>query len=265
MHLTNFSVNESDADFMRSEGGVELEENSKWSLAFWKEHMQSIGIDPEPIMREMEHIAIAAIIAGICEIQKVADQAIAHRHTSYENYGVDIILDEDLRAYLTEINISPSMSGADSPLDAAIKFPLNLDVLRMARIIECDAEGENPCPAIAAIDECCARSLTTGRVRSVESGEIDPWTAPIFADFVIVRDFLEESTIQSGFRLVYPADGDRYMPYFDCMKYHDIVFQRWMHLDPASRLSVVRDHWRKYSRKMSDIVTQTVASSNTPT
>jgi hypothetical protein len=125
----------------------------------------------------------------------------------------------------------------------------------MARIIECDAECENPCPEIGLIDEWCCRSLTTNRINQVENGEIRPWEKPVFADFVMVRDFLEESMVESGFRMVYPQEKNvqEFRAYFDRMKYHDIVFQEWMKLDSKKRLEVITTNWKKYERKMERI------------
>jgi tubulin polyglutamylase TTLL4 len=125
LHLTDFAVNRDEGGFVR---GAEAErvENAKWSLA----HMRESGVDADRLMREMERVAVA-VIAGVCEIRKVHRENVGHRHTAHEMYGMDLMIDEDL----IEINISPSMNGADSQFDYALKIPLNLDVLRMGRII----------------------------------------------------------------------------------------------------------------------------------
>jgi tubulin polyglutamylase TTLL4 len=133
--------------------------------------MRGCGVDTDALMREMERIAIATVIAGMCEIRKTHARMIPHRHTSYELYGIDIMLDEGLKASLIEINISPSLSGVDSELDQRLKYPLNLDVLRMARIIECDPTLENPCPEVLIVDEHCKASLTGERIGQVEGEE----------------------------------------------------------------------------------------------
>ena len=43
----------------------------------------------------------------------------------FEIYGFDILIDQNLKPWLLEINISPSLT-TDSPLDKKIKFKLNL-------------------------------------------------------------------------------------------------------------------------------------------
>jgi tubulin polyglutamylase TTLL4 len=225
MHLTNFALNKDEAEFVRPAESESIED-SKWSLEFWLNYMKSTGVDTEALMREMERVTIATVIAGMCEIRKTHEKWIAHRHTSYELYGMDIMLDENLKVNLIEINISPSLSGLDSSLDHRLKYPLNLDSLRMARIIECDPMSDDPCPGVEIIDEHYEDSITQSRSAQVEARTVNPWANPVFADFVMVRDYLEEVDIKTCFRLVYPRQEviEAFAPCFDRMCYQDIVF-----------------------------------------
>jgi tubulin polyglutamylase TTLL4 len=199
-------------------------------------------------------VTIAVIIAGMCEVRKTHAGAIPHRHTSHELYGIDLMLDEDLHAHLIEINISPSLSGVDSRLDYNLKFPLNLDLLRMGRIIDCNPRLDDPCPGVELIDIACANSVTRERLQGVEGG-VDPWEDPVFGDFVIVRDFIEETQIASGFRLVYPRPEvlDRYRPCFDKLRYQDIVLNTWLCLSDQRKAEVLARHWAVYADEMERI------------
>jgi tubulin polyglutamylase TTLL4 len=250
MHLTNFRVNEADDLFVFSR--EESVASSKWSLAFWLRHMASAGADAAALMCGLERAATAALIAGLCAVRRAHAHAVGHRHASYEVYGVDLLLDAALRPYVTEVNISPSTRGAPGTLDWALKFPLVLDALRMARIVECDAAAPDPCPAIARIDDAYCRSLTTGRVRAVEDGGEDPWERPVFADVVIVRDFVEEAAIASGFALAYPGPDDL-AQCFDRMAYEDIVLQRWLRMAAEERAAALQRGWRRYARRMQKV------------
>jgi tubulin polyglutamylase TTLL4 len=206
-------------------------------------------------MAEFEKLVITTIIAGICEIRKTHREHIRHRHTSYELYGIDVMLDADGHVHLIEINISPSMSGLDSKLDYNIKFRLNLDVLRMARIIECDPTQEDPCPEIRMVDQKCTESMTEQRLAAVLRGA-DPWVNPTFADFTIVRDYIEETEIESGFRLVYPKaeNIEVYRPCFDEMCYEDIVFNAWVAMTKEKKEDVLKRHGKKYTAAIEEIM-----------
>jgi tubulin polyglutamylase TTLL4 len=252
MHLTNFSLNKEDEGFVRCNAETESITDSKWSLSFLLSHLQGLGVDTELLMKEFERVTIGTIIAGMCSIRETHEQHILHRHTSYEMYGIDLLIDSDMKCHLIEINISPSLSGLDSELDRKLKFPLNLDLLRIARIIECDAASDDPCAAVDILDEYCRNSVDDGRRRAVESGRIRPWDNPVFADFVIVRDYLEEVELKTSFRLVYPTveRNEIFKGCFDKMCYEDIVFGQWFAMDEAEQLAVIEKHWIKYQKKM---------------
>jgi tubulin polyglutamylase TTLL4 len=246
VHLTNFSLNKGSENFVRADRRESVSD-SKWSLGFWMDYMRQLGCDMTGLMQEIERVTISTIIAGICEIRKTHAAMIPHRHTSHELYGIDILLDEDLRVHLIEVNISPSFSGLDSVLDYNLKFPLNLDLFRMGRIIDCDPTAKNPCPGVELIDNACADSVGSQRLQAVEAGA-DPWEDPVFGDFVIVRDFVEETEIQSGFRLVYPREGvlERFQPCFDKIRYQDRVLNTWVSMADERKVETIERHWNVY-------------------
>lgn len=251
-HLTNFTLNKDNPEFQRCQGSEEKVSDSKWSLAFFNKYMEENGISSAELMKKFEKVSIMTIIAGMCEIRKTHCTTIPHRHTSHEMYGIDIMLDDQMNAHLIEINISPSLSGLDSQLDRDLKYPLNLDLLRMGRIIDCDCMKDSPCPGVEILDDHYFASMTTQRVKAVESGEVDPWDDPVFADFVIIRDYLEERQIESGFRMIYPLPEtmEQYLPCFDKLSYQDIVFNAWITMSDERRHDVLRKHWQKYVEEM---------------
>lgn len=54
-----------------------------------------------------------------------------YRYSSYELFGFDVLLDEKLRPWLLEVNISPSLHSSGS-LDYKVKGPLMANLLNMA-------------------------------------------------------------------------------------------------------------------------------------
>jgi len=232
-HLTNFSLNKDDASFKKCDDTVEDINNSKWSLAFFKQYIISCGINYDKLMSDIEAVSINTIISGMNEIRKYHSEHIKHRHTSYEMYGLDIMIDEGLRPHLIEINISPSMSGQDSLLDYDLKYPLMLDLLHMARIVKCNVNSPITCPAIKKIDDLCIPQSLTG------------WDNPSFGDYVMIRDFVEEQSRLRGFRHVFPVPEtmDNFLPSFEALHYRDEMFQKWMKMDNSQRLAVLAQKW----------------------
>lgn len=255
MHLTNFSLNKDDESFNRCDTGIESVEDSKWSFPFFINHLKQNGYDTDLIMSRLEHVTISTVIAGFQAIRKHHQKLIPHRHTSYEMYGIDIMFDENLCPHLIEINISPSMSGMDSKLDNDIKFPLMLDLLRMARIIDCDCTAKYPCPGVDMIDDAWRES--TGEVRQEEVMEMkkNGWENPVFGDIQMIRDYIEEQSILGGFRRVFPKRKtmDTFIPCFEKLSYFDTMFQQWIRMPTSERLRVIKDNFPSYATQLEGI------------
>merc|ERR1719443_978002 len=62
-----------------------------------------------------------------------AGHAGVHPQSCYEMYGFDVILDADLRPWLLEVNICPSLSSG-SPMDKRIKTKLVADTLTLVGV-----------------------------------------------------------------------------------------------------------------------------------
>ena len=52
------------------------------------------------------------------------------RSCCFEIYGFDILIDENLKPWLMEVNVCPSLSSS-SPMDRRIKHTLLMDVLNL--------------------------------------------------------------------------------------------------------------------------------------
>ncbi|OHT01317.1 Tubulin-tyrosine ligase family protein [Tritrichomonas foetus] len=268
MHLTNFSVNKNDEHFVRDGTTEKIEansnfnfeitekiENSKWSLDFLLKYLEkNHSVSSSDLLNELEKVVATTLVTGMAEVRSFHSRHVLHRHTSYELYGVDVILDENLCPYVMEINISPSLNATEGSLDFKLKYPLVLDVLRMARIVDCNPKSESPCPGITQIDKECRLSMK-GRTTDIESLKRNPWENPVFADYVMVRDFIEEKQIQSEFRRIYPKRKNISMfdPCFASKRYHDIVFGEWIKKSNSERLKVLKKNFSKYTETMNHI------------
>ena len=65
-----------------------------------------------------------------------------HRSNCFEVFGFDILLDSDLKPWLIEVNLSPSLSP-DSPLDMTIKTNLLTDTYNLVGIKRFDRRKES--------------------------------------------------------------------------------------------------------------------------
>ena len=65
-----------------------------------------------------------------------------HRTNCYELFGFDVLIDSDLKPWLLEVNISPSMA-TDAPLDLMIKSTLCVDTFNLVGIKRFDRKNES--------------------------------------------------------------------------------------------------------------------------
>lgn len=66
-------------------------------------------------------------------IFNTTSRSTKHRNVCFELFGFDILLDKNLKPWLLEVNISPSLSSS-SPLDKKIKTVLICDTLNLVGI-----------------------------------------------------------------------------------------------------------------------------------
>jgi len=67
---------------------------------------------------------------------------MASKNICFELLGFDILLDSDMKPWLMEVNLSPSLA-TESPLDLKIKSNLFVDTMNLACIHKYDRKKEN--------------------------------------------------------------------------------------------------------------------------
>lgn len=260
-HLTNFALNKDDPDFVRCDDETgESVDDSKWSIPFFKKYLQENGFDCDKIFQKLEDAATKTLLAGMSTIQSHHSRQVQHRHTSYEQYGLDLLLDEQFNVYVMEVNVSPGMSGSDSKLDFDIKNRLMHNLLDMARIVDCDCELKDACPGIDEVDRQCRLSVTNARTRAVRMNQIKAWDSPVFADYTMIRDFIEEQSRLGGYKMTFPnrETVDSYLPCIGDLKYHDIVFIEWIKMNDQERKAAIEKNLDQY-REILDKINQAQA------
>ena len=65
-----------------------------------------------------------------------------YRNNCFEVFGFDILVDSDLKPWLVEVNLSPSLA-TDSPLDMIIKTNLISDTLNLTKVCRFDRRKES--------------------------------------------------------------------------------------------------------------------------
>ena len=133
MHLTNYSINKKSPNYV-SCPDVKVEDyGNKWSLSALLQHLRTTGIDTTMLMARIEDVLIKTIIAGEDPITASINMHLTHAENCLELYGFDVLIDSDLRPWVLEVNLSPSLA-CEAPLDMKIKSHMLADFLSLSML-----------------------------------------------------------------------------------------------------------------------------------
>lgn len=94
----------------------------------WR-YLKDREVDTDALWDRMEEIVVKTLLSAE-ELITSNTHCMPNRYSGYELFGFDIIIDQDLKPWLLEVNISPSLHSS-SPLDLAVKGPLIKEVFNI--------------------------------------------------------------------------------------------------------------------------------------
>jgi len=92
-----------------------------------------MGIDYKSLFKRIYDVIIKTIISVEPAIFTSMSKATKYNNLCFELYGFDILIDETLKPWLMEVNVSPSLSSS-SQIDKIIKTKLLCDVFNIIGI-----------------------------------------------------------------------------------------------------------------------------------
>uniref|UniRef100_A0A1I8BMM5 Tubulin--tyrosine ligase-like protein 5 n=1 Tax=Meloidogyne hapla TaxID=6305 RepID=A0A1I8BMM5_MELHA len=145
-HLTNYVLNKTSEYFIRNTDCSVEDMGHKWTLGALLRHLEeNSDVDTELLMVRIEDIVIKSLLSIQPRVAAMCRKLNLHPKCCFELFGFDILVDEHLKPWLLEMNLSPSLS-CDSPLDTLLKSHLFCDVLNIASIpLVSDKNIENEC------------------------------------------------------------------------------------------------------------------------
>ncbi|XP_075048148.1 tubulin polyglutamylase TTLL5 isoform X2 [Mixophyes fleayi] len=135
MHLTNYSVNKKSGDYVSCDDPEVEDYGNKWSMSAMLRYLKQEGRDTAALMSQVEDLIIKTIISGELPIATACKSFLPHRGNCFELYGFDVLIDTNLRPWLLEVNLSPSLA-CDAPLDLKVKASMISDMLTLVGV-EC--------------------------------------------------------------------------------------------------------------------------------
>lgn len=110
MHLTNYSVNKKSFKYQHN-NDANSHSGHKWSLAALWSYLEKtcLSLDVQKLWDDIVDIIIKTLISCQHHVNKLIQQNSKNRYNCYELLGFDIILDNNYKPWLLEVNISPSL------------------------------------------------------------------------------------------------------------------------------------------------------------
>lgn len=133
MHLCNYSINKYHSDYIKSMNADVEDVGHKWTLSALLRHLQSQGCDADLLMLNIEDLIIKAVFSTTQSVASASRMFVPNVGNCFELFGFDILIDDALKPWLLEVNLSPSLS-ADSPLDVKVKASLLTDLLNLVGV-----------------------------------------------------------------------------------------------------------------------------------
>ena len=88
-------------------------------------------------------VIIKALLCAEHPIVQAMKRNCSYRTNCFELYGFDVLIDSDLKPWLLEINLSPSLNPDDSAMDHVIKSNLVADTFNLVGVMKFDRRRES--------------------------------------------------------------------------------------------------------------------------
>ncbi|KAG6441981.1 hypothetical protein O3G_MSEX002135 [Manduca sexta] len=130
MHLCNYSINKYHTDYIKCDDPNAGNIGHKWTLSALLRHLRKQGRNTTALMASIEDLVVKSILSSAQTITAAARVFVPNLFNCFELFGYDILVDDMLKPWLLEINLSPSLA-CESPLDARVKSALLADTLTL--------------------------------------------------------------------------------------------------------------------------------------
>ncbi|XP_040913177.1 tubulin polyglutamylase TTLL4 isoform X2 [Toxotes jaculatrix] len=245
MHLTNYSVNKKNSEYQTNSDDKACQ-GHKWALKALWQYLGSKGVNTTLIWEKIKDIVIKTIIASEPYVNSLLKMHVRTPYSCHELFGFDIMLDENLKPWILEVNISPSLHS-NTALDVSIKGQMIRDLLNLAgfRIPQredvvapcssassstsslCGGNRERTKPDLSA-DEKVKRAFYLAQRYADQdflSSVLDVLTPE---DVRVLAESEDEMNRRGEFERVFPSQSSsRYLRFFECPRYLTILLDQW--------------------------------------
>uniref|UniRef100_A0A8C6AX84 Tubulin tyrosine ligase like 4 n=1 Tax=Monodon monoceros TaxID=40151 RepID=A0A8C6AX84_MONMO len=247
MHLTNYSVNKKNAEYQANEDETACQ-GHKWALkALWS-YLSQKGVNSDAIWEKIKDVVVKTIISSEPYVTSLLKMYVRRPYSCHELFGFDIMLDENLKPWVLEVNISPSLHSS-SPLDISIKGQMIRDLLNLAGFVLPSAEDIASSSSSSSSSTTSLPSSPRDRCRMAPehftaqkmkkayyltqkipdqdfySSVLDVLTPD---DVRILVEMEDEFSRRGQFERIFPSRiSSRYLRFFEQPRYFNILTTQW--------------------------------------
>lgn len=248
MHLTNYSINRKSATYTANED-ENICQGHKWTLKSLWGYMTSRGIDTPKIWAEIVDLVIKTVICAEGPMSRLIRTHTKSRYNCYELFGFDIMLDSDLKPWLLEVNISPSLHTS-SLLDTNVKSQLAKDMFNAVGFQIPDKIIRNICTSQALTNNgssiehsqslCMNKALHRWFLSPDEKAKHSAFLLKSGSDYSSILDHLTPDDVRhlvesedelsrcGAFIRVFPTKvSSKYLKYFEHCRYYNLLLDAW--------------------------------------
>ncbi|RLO04249.1 hypothetical protein DYB28_006892 [Aphanomyces astaci] len=221
-HLTNYSVNKKNkAAFQSNQDAATDGEGSKWSYQALQAYFETQGLDPTAIHLDIAALIVKTLMCVESPLVASLNKQAKHVNACFELFGFDVLLDANLRPWLLEVNVFPSMSSS-SPMDKRIKSILVCDTFQLV--------------GVAAVDMGAGdlKKSTPKPRRSVKPNRQDSTASSVTAEDIETQwiQALEDEASRLGhFERIFPTpDTIKFLDFFEIPRPGNLVYAKHLQM-----------------------------------
>lgn len=237
-HLTNYSVNKKSQKFDKNQDAQQDGVGTKWSLQALRRWFRERGIDDERVMANIRDVIIKTLISCESHVGSLVGRYFRGRtpdqpgSNCFEVFGFDVLLDRHLKAWILEVNVSPSLSSS-SPLDKKIKNTLMTDAFHLMGIVPFDPKKHEKDKEATKMNRLLGldRSSRVGTTRHRNVRELSTMgPEDLLPDELAVICETEDELARRGhFQRIFPAENAAYyLQFFETPRFNNVLLLMWL-------------------------------------
>lgn len=213
---------------------------SKWSLADLKEYFQNNQWDFDSTFARINDLVVKTLLSVEPAIVQLLHRGNGPEQlgcqSCFELFGFDVLLDQDFKPWLLEVNVSPSLSSS-SPLDRRIKTMLCADLFTLVgfrpfvqKEVDKELQLEREARLLGQHKGAWRPNRSVNQLQETDVSDfgLDEWS-------LIVSTY-DELMRKGHFEVLYPRpeNVDTYSKYFSAQRYRNVTLAKWLQRDGAA-------------------------------